>query len=78
MEFQRTGRFDLMCMKRKELSWKENDRIQNIGIEGSRGNIIVDKRQALKIWQNYITELCDRHNRPENLEVEPEEQEEAG
>ena len=28
----------------------------------------------LKIWENYITELHDRANRPETLEVEPEEE----
>jgi hypothetical protein len=28
---------------------------------------------VLKIWENYITELHDRPNRPETLEVEPEE-----
>jgi hypothetical protein len=27
----------------------------------------------LQIWENYITELYDRANRPEHLEVEPEE-----
>jgi len=29
---------------------------------------------VLKIWENYITELHDRANRPETLEVEPEEE----
>jgi len=29
---------------------------------------------VLKIWENYVTELYDRTNRPENLEVEPEEE----
>jgi hypothetical protein len=38
MEFQRTGRYDLMYMKTKELSWKETQGIQNIGIEDSQGN----------------------------------------
>jgi len=28
----------------------------------------------LKIWENYITELYDRPNRPETLEVEPKEE----
>jgi hypothetical protein len=28
----------------------------------------------LKIWDNYITELHDQPNRPETLEVEPEEE----
>jgi hypothetical protein len=28
---------------------------------------------VLKIWKNYITELYDRPNRTETLEVEPEE-----
>jgi hypothetical protein len=39
-----------MYMKRKELGWKENHGIQNIGVEDSEGNIIVDKRKVLKIW----------------------------
>jgi len=29
---------------------------------------------VLKIWDNYITELHDRPNRPQTLEVEPEEE----
>ena len=28
----------------------------------------------LKIWENYVTELYDRPNRPETLEVDPEEE----
>jgi hypothetical protein len=31
--------------------------------------------QGLKIWDNYIRELYNSPNRPENLEVEPEEEE---
>ena len=27
-----------------------------------------------KIWENYVTELYDRPNRPETLEVEHEEE----
>ena len=74
MEFQRTGHSDLMYMKRKELGWKETQEIQNIDIEDSQGNRIVDQRQVLKIWENYITELYNRPNQPESLEVEPEEE----
>ena len=48
--------------------------IQNIGIEDSQGNRIVDQRQVLKNWENYVTELYDRPNRPVTLEVEPEEE----
>jgi len=42
MEFHRTGRYDLMQMKTKELGWKETQGIQNIGIESSQGNRGVD------------------------------------
>ena len=28
----------------------------------------------LKIWENYVTELYDRPNQPETLEVKPEEE----
>jgi len=59
-------------MKTKELGWKEIQGIQNIGIEGSQGNRIVDQRQVLKILENYVTKLYDRPNRPETLNVEPE------
>jgi len=34
----------------------------------TEGNI-VDNRQVLKIWERYITELCDQPNKPEKLEV---------
>ena len=54
-------------------TWKETQGIQNIGIEVSQGNRIVDQKQVLKIWENYFTELYDQPNRPETLEVEPEE-----
>jgi hypothetical protein len=47
IEFHRTGRYDLMYVKTKELGWKENNGIQNIGIEDSQGNIIIDQRQVL-------------------------------
>jgi len=32
---------------------------------------------VLKSWENYITELHDRPNRPETLEVQPEEEVDA-
>jgi len=54
MEFHRTGRYDLMYMKTKELCWKETQGIRHIGIEDSQGNRIVDQRQVLKIWENYV------------------------
>jgi hypothetical protein len=62
MEFQKTGCYDLMYMKTKELGWKETQGIQNIGIENSQGNRIVEQSQVLKSWKNYITELHDRPN----------------
>jgi len=74
MEFQRAGCYDLMYMTTKELGWKETQGIQNIGIEDFQGNRIVQQSQVLKIWENYITELYDRPNRPETLKVEPEEE----
>jgi hypothetical protein len=77
MEFQRIRRYDLMYMKTKELGWKENQGIQNIDIEDSQGNTIVEQSQMLKIWENYIMELHDRPNRPVTLEVEPEEEVDA-
>ena len=64
-------------MKTKELGWKENKGIKNIGIEDSQGNRIAEKSQVMKIWENNITELHDRPNRPETLEVEPEEKVDA-
>jgi hypothetical protein len=51
-----------MYMKTKELGWKENNGIQHIDIEDSQGKIIVDQRQVLKIWENYITDPYDRDN----------------
>jgi hypothetical protein len=64
-------------MKIKELGWKETKVIQNIGIEGSQGNRVIEQIQVLKMWENYIKEIHDRPNRPETLEVEPEEEVDA-
>jgi len=33
-----------------------------MGIQESKGNITVDVRQVLKIWENYITEPYDQTN----------------
>ena len=52
MEFRRTGRYDLMYMKTKELGWNETQGIQGIGNEDSQGNRIIEQRQVLKIWEN--------------------------
>jgi hypothetical protein len=43
MECQKTGHYDLMSMKTKELGWNETQGIQNIGIEDTRGNKIVEQ-----------------------------------
>jgi len=61
-------------MKTKELGSKENRGIQNIGIDDSKGHIIINKRKARKIWENFIPELCDWSNWPEKLELKPEEE----
>jgi hypothetical protein len=70
VEFQRTGRYDLMYMKTKELGGKNG--IQSIGIEYSQEYITVDQKQVLKFLKNYLTEHYDHPNRPENLNVELE------
>ena len=52
-------------------SWDSNPLHQRL----SRENNSISKRsRLLKIWKNYITNLYNRANRPENLEVEPEEE----
>ena len=63
-KYEAEWNFLRQCMKTKELGWKETQGIQNIGIEHSQGNRIVEQSQVLKIWENYITELHDRPNRP--------------
>jgi len=61
-----------MYMKTKGIGWKESYGIQNTGIEDYQKNIILDQKQVLTIWENYVTELYDRPDRPDrrqNLEV---------
>jgi hypothetical protein len=36
--------------------------------------MIIVQRRVLQSWKKYITELCDQANRPEHLEVEPEDE----
>ena len=65
-------------MKTKVRGWNETQGIQITGIEDYKGSKIVDQRQVLKILESYITELYDPPNRPETLEVEPEEEADTG
>jgi hypothetical protein len=69
MEFQRMGGYDFVCTKAKELGLEENCGIKNIDVKDSEGQMIVDRRQVLKIWENYITKVYNKPDRPENLEV---------
>jgi hypothetical protein len=71
VEFQRTGRYDLMYIKTKELGEKKHG-IQNTSIEYSQEYITVDQKRVLKIWKHYLTEHYDHPNRPEKLNVELE------
>jgi hypothetical protein len=70
---QRTGRYHLMHRKAKELDRKKNNGIRTVGIEDTHGNMMVDQKQVLTIWDIYVEELYDRANRPENLNMKPEE-----
>jgi hypothetical protein len=72
-ELQRTGRYDLRYRKTKELDQKKNNGIRKAIIKGSQENVIVNQKQVLNIWEIYVEELYGRTNRPENLNVEPEE-----
>jgi len=56
---------DLTYMNTKELGYK-NIKSWNSKylLEDFKGNTIVDNRQVLKIWKNYITKLYDRPNGP--------------
>ena len=52
----------------KEPGGKENHGIQNIGTKNSPANITVgDKRQVLKICENYVIEVYKQAKWPENL-----------
>jgi hypothetical protein len=42
-------------MNTKKLGWKENHGIQNIGIEGLLGNMVVGQNQILKFLANHVT-----------------------
>jgi hypothetical protein len=58
MKFKKKKKsYDLIYMKIKELGWKDYWGIQNTGIKDSEGNITVDQRHVLIIWENYITEI---------------------
>ena len=65
------------CTRRQRTMLERKQGIQNTCIENSQGNITVDQRQILKIWEHYVTELCDREDRPQNIEAETEEVVEA-
>jgi len=65
MEFQRSGHYDLVYMKTKELGRKETLGFQNIDIEHSQGCRIVQQCQVIKQLQNNVlTKLLNRTSKP--------------
>jgi len=65
MAFQRTEYYDLTYMNTKELGCKNIEPWDSKYLfEDSKGNTILDNRQVLKIWQNYVTKFYDRPNGP--------------
>jgi len=64
----------LICMKKREICWKETHGIQILGIIDPQGNMKDGQRHILQILESYVTELYDRTYRPKNLEVETEEE----
>ena len=74
MKFRRTGCYDVTYIKTNGLVLNEINGIQNIGIKVSEGYIIADHKQVLKILGNYITELYDEADCPENVGVEHKEE----
>jgi len=74
MEFQGTGRYDLMCMKTQELVRKENRGIQK---HCNRRLAREYNSRSETIWDNYITQHYGRANGTEILGVEPEEEVQA-
>jgi hypothetical protein len=61
-ELRITGRYDLMYRKAKELGRKENNGIGTVDIEDSQGNMIVDEKQVLNIWEICVEELNGQAN----------------
>ena len=57
-------------MKTRELNWKENHGIKNTGVEDSRK---YNNSRSYRSTAN-LKEFCHQANRPENLEVETEEE----
>ena len=60
IEFQGIGCYDLMYMETKELDVYKIS--QNTGIAESQGNIIVNRRKLLNIWESYIADIYDPTN----------------
>lgn len=73
MELQRIGRYDMMYAKVKELGWKEHHGIRTRETEDKTGNIVRGEKEVQAVWENYIEELYDKANRPDEMGLEPEE-----
>ena len=71
MEFQGTGRYDLMCKKTQGLAWKENCDIQK---HCNRRLAREYKSRSETIRDNYITQHYDRANGTEILDFETKEE----
>ena len=61
-----------MCQKAQLLRGRTSKAIRTFGIEKNQSNIVIDHRQALRIWEKYIQDLYDSENHPQDTEIEAE------
>ena len=63
-----------MCQKAQLLRGRTSKAIRTFGIEKNQSNIVIDHRQALRIWEKYIQDLYDLENCPKDNAIEAEEE----
>jgi hypothetical protein len=59
LELQKEGIYDRMYQKAQQLGGRTSKVIRMFGIEDNQGNIVIDHRRALRIWEKYIQDLYD-------------------
>lgn len=71
-EMERSGKMDKMYRRVKELTWKKESGQKNKTILDKQGILLTDPEAVKARWKEYIEELYNKNENPEDLELEPE------
>ncbi len=69
-EMNKMGKTDLVYSKILEITGEKKRSFTNTNINDKNGNLITKNEEIKKRWKEYVEELCNKNDKPENEDID--------